>query len=66
MINFSFRFDNKKQKEQMNEAAKEIAKAVESYQNAIQASATQYNEHRRNAEEQISRGAKLTKHRINL
>lgn len=66
MINFSFSFDSKKQKEQMNEAAKEMSKAVESYHKAIQESVTQYNEHRKNAEEQINRGAQLTKHRINL
>lgn len=65
-MNFSFGFNSKKQKDHMDESAKILSEAVESFKKAIQESAAQYNEHRKKAEEQISRGARLTKHRINL
>lgn len=65
-MNFSFGFDSAKQKDHMNSSAKILLEAVESYKKAMQESTAQYNEHRKNAEEQINRGARLTKHRINL
>ena len=65
-MNFSFGFNSKKQKEHIDSSAKALAEAVETYKKAIQDSAAQYNEHRKKAEEQISRGARITKHRINL
>lgn len=65
-MNFSFRFGSTKQKESVSESTKVLSEAVESYKKAIQDSVTQYNEHRKKAEEQIARGARLTKHRINL
>ena len=65
-MNFSFKFGNHKQNEQFSEAAKVLTEAAEAYKKAMQESASQYNEHRKKAEEQIDRGARLTKHRINL
>lgn len=65
-MNFSFRFDSDKQKDHMDKSARLLAEAVESYKKAIQESTTQYNEHRKKAEEQINHGARITKHRINL
>lgn len=65
-MNFSFGFDSTKQKDRMNSSAKILLEAVESYKKAMQESAAQYNEHRKKAEEQLERGARITKHRINL
>ncbi|MCU4481342.1 hypothetical protein [Acinetobacter ursingii] len=65
-MNFSFKFDSKKQKDSMSESAKVLFEAVESYQKAIQDGVAQYNETRRKAEEQINRGGKITRHRIDL
>ena len=65
-MNFSFRFDSAKQKDDINSSAKILLEAVESYKKAMQESTAQYNEHRKKAEEQLNRGARLTKHRINL
>lgn len=65
-MNFSFRFDSTKQKDRMNSSAKILLEAVESYKKAMQESTAQYNEHRKKAEEQLERGARITKHRINL
>lgn len=65
-MNFSFRFNSTKQKDQINESAKVLSQAAESLKSAMQESVTQYNEHRKKAEEQINRGARLTKHNINL
>lgn len=65
-MNFSFGFDSAKQKDDMNSSAKILLEAVESYKKAMQESTAQYNEHRKKAEEQLNRGARLTKHRINL
>lgn len=66
MFKFSFKIDNDRQKEQIHENAKVISEALDAYQKAVKDSAHQYNEHRKKAEEQINRGARLTKHRINL
>ncbi len=65
-MNFSFSFNSSKKKDQSNESAKIVSDAVDSFKKAMQESATQYNEHRKKAEEQINRGARLTNHRINL
>lgn len=65
-MNFSFGFNSAKQKDHISNSAKILSEAVESYKKAIQESTAQYNEHRKKAEEQIDRGARLTKHRINL
>lgn len=65
-MNFSFGFNSAKQKDHLSSSAKILSEAVESYKKAIQESTAQYNEHRKKAEEQIDRGARLTKHRINL
>lgn len=65
-MNFSFRFNSTKPKDHFDNSAKAISEAVESYKKAMQESVTQYNDHRKKAEEQIDRGARLTKHRINL
>lgn len=65
-MNFSFGFDSIKQKDRMNSSAKILLEAVESYKKAMQESTAQYNEHRKKAEEQLERGARITKHRINL
>ncbi|WP_312087638.1 hypothetical protein [Acinetobacter variabilis] len=65
-MNFSFGFDSTKQKDRMNSSAKILLEAVESYKKAMQESTAQYNEHRKKAEEQLERGARITKHRINL
>lgn len=65
-MNFSFGFDSAKQKDRMNSSAKILLEAVESYKKAMQESTAQYNEHRKKAEEQLERGARITKHRINL
>ena len=63
---YSIRFNGSKEKDQINESAKMLSEAAESFKKAMQESATQYNEHRKKAEEQINRGARLTNHRINL
>ncbi|EPF80039.1 hypothetical protein [Acinetobacter rudis] len=65
-MNFSFRFNSAKQKDNFDNSAKVISEAVESYKKAMQESVTQYNDHRKKAEERIDHGARLTKHRINL
>jgi hypothetical protein len=65
-MNFSFRFNSDNQKNNVDESAKVLSEAIESYKKAIQENVAQYNEHRKKAEEQINRGARLTKHRINL
>ncbi|MDQ8974630.1 hypothetical protein [Acinetobacter johnsonii] len=65
-MNFSFGFDSTKQKDRMSSSAKILLDAVESYKKAMQESTAQYNEHRKKAEEQLERGARITKHRINL
>ncbi len=65
-MNFSFGFNSAKQKDHVKESAKILSEAVESYKKAIQEGAAQYNEHRKKAEEQVNRGARLTRHRINL
>ena len=65
-MNFSFGFDSTKQKDRMNSSAKILLDAVESYKKAMQESTAQYNEHRKKAEEQLGRGARIAKHRINL
>lgn len=65
-MNFSFSFNSSKKKDQSNESAKIVSDAAESFKKAMQESAAQYNEHRKKAEEQINRGARLTNHRINL
>ena len=65
-MNFSFKFNDSKRKDQINESAKMLADAAESFKKTMQDSATKYNEHRKKAEEEIARGAKLTNHRINL
>lgn len=65
-MSFSFRFSSKKQKEHIDESAKILSQAAEAFKSAMQESSTQYNEHRKKAEEQINRGARLTNHRINL
>ncbi|WP_347454066.1 hypothetical protein [Acinetobacter thermotolerans] len=65
-MNFSFGFSSTKQKEQVNSTTKMLSEAIESYKKAIQEGTTQYNEHRKKAEEQIDRGARITKHRIDL
>ena len=65
-MNFSFGFGNKKQQEKINESAKGLGAAIESFQKAMQAGLTQYNDTRKKAEGQINSGARITKHRINL
>ncbi|MCK4089672.1 hypothetical protein HCY66_06175 [Acinetobacter radioresistens] len=65
-MSFSFGFNGAKQKEHVNSSTRLLIEAVESYKKAIQESTAQYNEHRKKAEEQIDRGARLTKHRIDL
>lgn len=66
MFKFSFKVNEDRQKEQIHENTKVISEAIAAYQKAMEDSAHQYNEHRKKAEEQIDRGARLTKHRINL
>lgn len=65
-MNFSFIFSNSNKINNEKEANNLLHDATESFKRAMQESATQYNEHRKKAEEQINRGAKLTNHRINL
>ncbi|MEB5475988.1 hypothetical protein [Acinetobacter pollinis] len=65
-MNFSFNFDSKKQKDHIDESAKNLSAAVESYKKAVQDGAAQYNETRKKAEEHINGGTRITKHRINL
>ncbi len=65
-MNFSFKFNSSKQKDQINESAKLLADAAKAYQKSIQESMAQYNEHRKEAEEAINRGGRLTRHQINL
>lgn len=65
-MNFTFSFSQEKHKEHFQETSKIVAEAAESYKKAIQDGMAQYNEHRKKAEEQISRGARITNHRINL
>lgn len=65
-MNFSFIFYNSNKTDNKKEASKLMSDAADSFKKAMQESATQYNDHRKKAEEQISRGAKLTNHRINL
>ncbi|MDV7620554.1 hypothetical protein ACKEPO_15945 [Acinetobacter baumannii] len=65
-MSFPFFFKREKQEDHFGDTSKVIADAAESYKKAIQESIAQYNEHRKKAEEQINRGARITKHRINL
>jgi len=65
-MSFSFGFSDKKQQEKINESAKELSEAIESFQKAMQDGLSQYNETRKRAEGQINSGARITKHRINL
>lgn len=65
-MGFPFFFKKDKQEDQVGDASKILADAAESYKKAIQDGIAEYNEHRKKAEEQINRGARITKHRINL
>lgn len=65
-MGFPFFFKREKQEDHSGDASKVFADAAESYKKAMQESLAQYNEHRKKAEEQINRGARITKHRINL
>lgn len=65
-MSFSFRFDSAKQKDSVSNSARVLLEAAESYKKAMKESVAQYNEHRKKAEEQINRGARITKHRIDL
>ena len=65
-MDFSFLFNKAKQKESVNNSAKTLAATVDDFNKAMKDGLTQYNETRKKAEEQINRGAQLTKHRINL
>lgn len=65
-MNFTFGFNSTANKERVDKSGKIFSEAVEAYKKAIQESTAQYNEHRKKAEEQIERGARITKHRINL
>ncbi len=65
-MNFSFEFGNHKQNEQFNESAKKLAETVNNFNKAMKDGLTQYNETRKIVEENINRGTRITKHRINL
>ena len=65
-MNFSFNFNSKQQKDNIDESAKNLSAAVESYKKAVQEGVAQYNETRKKAEEHINSGTRITKHRINL
>ncbi len=65
-MNFSFKFGNHKQNEQFNESAKKLAETVNNFNKAMKDGLTQYNETRKIVEENINRGTRITKHRINL
>ena len=64
-MNFSF-LNRAKQQEKMDETAKGFAEAIEAYQKAMQDGLAKYNETREKAEGNIKRGARITRHRINL
>jgi flagellar hook-basal body complex protein FliE len=68
-MNFLFRIQSSstgKKKPADSDFADTMKEAVESYNNALNESAKQFNKTRRKAEEEIQRGASITKHRINL
>ncbi|MBF7694179.1 hypothetical protein [Acinetobacter pollinis] len=65
-MNFSFNFNSKQQKDNIDESAKNLSVAVESYKKAVQDGVAQYNETRKKAEEHINNGTRITRHRINL
>jgi len=65
-MGFPFFFKREKKEDQSGDTSNTFADAAETYKKAMQESLAQYNEHRKKAEEQINRGARITKHRINL
>lgn len=65
-MNFSFNFNSKQQKDNIDESTKNLSVAVESYKKAVHDGVAQYNETRKRAEEHINNGTRITKHRINL
>lgn len=65
-MNFSFFFNKDKQNEGINSSVKNLTEVVDNFNKAMKDGLTQYNETRKKAEEQINRGIRITKHRINL
>jgi len=52
--------------EQSQKTSKLLREAVDAYTKSVNEGLNQYNETRKKAEEEINRGARITKHRINL
>ncbi|MDC5430794.1 hypothetical protein ACKER8_17010 [Acinetobacter baumannii] len=65
-MNFSFFSNKERNSDSVDNTAKNLKSAVEEFQKAMQDSANRFNEHRKKAEEEINRGTRTTKHRINL
>lgn len=65
-MGFSFLFNKDKHKESVNNSVKNLASTVDDFNKAMKDGLTQYNKTRKKAEDEINRGAQLTKHRINL
>lgn len=61
-------YDHKKENENKRKSSTSelFSETLNTYTNALNDAASQYNETRRKAEEHIQRGARITKHRINL
>ncbi|BCX74797.1 hypothetical protein TOL5_29970 [Acinetobacter sp. Tol 5] len=61
-------YDHKKKDEdnKKTSSSQVFTETLNAYVNALNEAASQYNESRKKAEEHIQRGARITKHRINL
>ena len=60
-----FLFNDDKQKEHVGESDN-LSDVVDDFNKAMEDGLVQYEETRKKAEEQCDRGARITKHRINL
>jgi|GEM_PF-7004289 len=65
-MNFSYFFNKDNQNEKINDSAKKLAETVDNFNKAMKDGLSQYNDTRKKVEENMSRGTRITKHRINL
>lgn len=61
MLKFLLSTKAKKQKN-----TKLLAEMIKNYQHEVEQGAKQFSEHRKQVEDKLNRGTKLTEHRINL
>lgn len=64
-MNFIFKYLKKKE-HKVNDASSSPSVDADLFDEDLRKSEKQYQEHRKNAEEHIKSGARLTRHRINL